>query len=75
MTKISPLIIIYSIVTVLSAAVANGQIVDGQTLFSDIPEYDFKQLKEMKTFLKPSELALLKEIADIKRKQNMVWGV
>jgi len=37
MTKISPLIIIYSIVTVLSAAVANGQIVDGQTLDIESP--------------------------------------
>ena len=59
----------------LPGVTVGRQIVDGQTLFSDIPEHDFKQLKEMKTFLKPSEIALLKEIAEIKRKNNMVWGV
>ena len=50
-------------------------IIEGQILYSEVPEDDFRAFKEMKKFLKPSEIALLKEIAEIKRKNNMVWGV
>ena len=59
----------------LPGVTVGRQVVDGQLLYSDIPEEDFKHFKDMKKFLKPPEIALLKEIADIKRKGNMVWGV
>jgi translation initiation factor 5B len=51
------------------------QVNEGDFLFTDIPEDDFKKLKEMKDHLSKNELAVLKEIAEIKRKDNPVWGV
>ncbi len=51
------------------------QIKEGDYLFTDIPEEHFKKLKELKKNLSKRELEVLKEIADIKRKDNPVWGV
>lgn len=51
------------------------QLVEGQEFYTDIPEEDFRKLKEMKEFLSASEKELLKEIAIIKRRHNPVWGV
>jgi translation initiation factor 5B len=51
------------------------QINEGDTLYSDIPEEDFRKLKGLKKHLSKEEIALLKEIALIKRKENPVWGI
>lgn len=50
------------------------QIEEGDLLYTDIPEEDFKKLKELKKHLSKMEIQILKEIAEIKRKDNPVWG-
>ncbi|RME78018.1 translation initiation factor IF-2 [Candidatus Woesearchaeota archaeon] len=51
------------------------QVEEGDILFADIPEEDFKKLKELKRFLKDSELEVMRELAELKRKNNPVWGI
>jgi len=51
------------------------QITENEIFLSDIPEKDFKKLKELKEHLSNEEKELLKEIAEIKRKENPVWGI
>jgi len=51
------------------------QINEGDTLYSFIPENEFRQLKEFKELLTKEERELMKEIAGIMRKNNPVWGV
>ncbi len=51
------------------------QIHEGDILYSAIPEEDFRKLKEYRKLLSKEEIEILKEIAEIKRKQNPVWGV
>ncbi len=51
------------------------QIEEGDFLYTNIPEEDYKKLKELKKHLSKMELSVLKEIAEIKRKNNPVWGV
>ncbi len=51
------------------------QLGEEETILSDIPESDFRKLKEVKEHLSREEKNLLKEIAEIKRKENPVWGI
>ncbi|MBT5343109.1 translation initiation factor IF-2 [Candidatus Woesearchaeota archaeon] len=51
------------------------QVDEGDFLYTDIPEEDFRKLKEMKKHLSKMEIEVLKEVAEIKRKNNPVWGV
>ncbi len=51
------------------------QINEGDILYSAIPEEHFRKLKEFKKYLTPEELGILKEIAEIMRNQNPMWGV
>jgi translation initiation factor 5B len=51
------------------------QIHEGDFLYTDIPEDDFKKLKELKKHLSKMETEVLKEIVEIKRRNNPVWGV
>ena len=51
------------------------QVKEGDFLYTDIPEEHFKKLKELKKHLSKRELEVLKEIAEIKRNDNPVWGV
>ena len=51
------------------------QINEGDILYSEIPEEDFKKLKEYKEYLSQDEKDTLKEIAQIKREYNPVWGI
>lgn len=51
------------------------QVQEGEYLYTDIPEQDFKKLKTLKKYLSPKEWELLKEIAEMKRKENPLWGV
>ncbi|MEA3429657.1 MAG: translation initiation factor IF-2 [Nanoarchaeota archaeon] len=51
------------------------QINENDILYAAIPEEDFKTLKELKKLLNNEQIEILKEIAEIKRKNNPVWGV
>jgi translation initiation factor 5B len=51
------------------------QINEGDILYSAVPEEDFRRFKEHKKLLSADEVELLKEIALIMRKGNVVWGV
>lgn len=51
------------------------QIEEGDFLYTDVPEEDFKQLKQLKKHLSDIEKNVLREIAEIKRRDNPVWGV
>ncbi len=51
------------------------QIHEEDILYSAVPEEDFRKLKELKKHLSPEEIGLLKEIAEMKRKDNPVWGI
>lgn len=51
------------------------QIKEGDILFTDISEEDFRKFKDLKSYLSDNEIEVLKEIAELKRKQNPLWGV
>ena len=51
------------------------QVNEGDFLYTDIPEDDFKKLKELKKYLSKTEVEVLKEIVEIKRRESPVWGV
>ncbi len=51
------------------------QINESDTLYSDIPEEEFKKFKELKEHLKEEQKMVLKEVAEIKRQENPVWGI
>lgn len=51
------------------------QVNEGDFLYTDIPEEDFVVLKSLKSHLSILETNVLKEIAEIKRKDNPVWGI
>jgi translation initiation factor 5B len=51
------------------------QIKEGDVLFSAVPEEDFRKFKEHKDLLEGWQKTLLKQIAEIMRRKNSVWGV
>ena len=51
------------------------QIHENDILYSAVPEEDFRKLKELKTHLSHEEIVVLREIAEIMRKNNPVWGI
>ena len=51
------------------------QILENDILISDISGEDFVNFKKLKKYLKNDDIILLKEIAEIKRRENPVWGV
>ena len=51
------------------------QINEGDILYSAVPEADFRKLKKLKKRLSPEEIEILKEIAEMKRKEHPVWGI
>ena len=51
------------------------QIHEEDILYSVIPEEHFRKFKEFKKLLTQEEIGLLKEIAEIMRNKNPVWGV
>lgn len=59
----------------LERVTVGRQVNEGDILLSVISEDDFRKLKEFKTSLTKEEIELLKEIAEIMRKDNPVWGV
>jgi len=59
----------------LDKVTVGRQVNEGDILYSAIPEEDFRKLKQLKSYLSKEDIELLKEIADIMRKKNPVWGV
>ncbi|MCP3682828.1 MAG: translation initiation factor IF-2 [bacterium] len=51
------------------------QLFEGDTLYSSIPEEDFRRLKNLKKFLEPEEKEILREIAQLMRADNPMWGI
>jgi translation initiation factor 5B len=51
------------------------QLHEEDILYSAIPEEHFKKFKEFKKYLSQEEIGILKEIAEIMRKHNPMWGV
>ncbi|MBT4334410.1 translation initiation factor IF-2 [archaeon] len=51
------------------------QIKEGDILYSDIPQDDFKKIKTLQKYLNRKEVETLKELAELKRKENPVWGI
>ncbi len=51
------------------------QISENDMLYSGIPEPDFRKLKTLKKYLKNDEVSVMKEIAEMKRKKNPLWGL
>jgi translation initiation factor 5B len=50
------------------------QIKEGDILFSATSEEDYRKLKDLKKNITPADIEILKEIAEIMRKDNPVWG-
>ncbi len=55
--------------------IVGRQLKEGDILYSDLTEDEFKKLKNLKKYMKADEIEVVKEIAEIKRKQNPMWGV
>jgi len=51
------------------------QIKEEDILIVDISEQEFKKLKVLKKYLTDEEISILKEIAEIKRKEKNTWGI
>ena len=51
------------------------QIDEGTVLYAAIPEEDFRKLRDLKGNLSDDQKVVLKEIAEIMRKENPLWGV
>jgi len=54
---------------------AGRQINEEDILYTDLKESDFRTLKKLKKYLNGDEIEILKEISEIKRKENPMWGV
>ena len=54
---------------------AGRQINEQDILYSSISESDFRELKRLKEYLSNDEISILKEIVEIKRRKNPVWGI
>jgi translation initiation factor 5B len=50
------------------------QIHPDDILYADVPEEDFKKLRDFKKYLSKDEIETIKEFAEIKRKDNPFWG-
>ncbi len=54
---------------------AGRQIHEEEIFFVDMNEDNFKRLKEFRKLLTTEEVTILKELAELKRKENNFWGV
>ncbi|MGV8171256.1 MAG: translation initiation factor IF-2 [Candidatus Woesearchaeota archaeon] len=59
----------------LPGVTVGRQITEGEIYYSAMPEADFRKLKTLTKYLSKEELTLMKEIAEIMRRNNPVWGV
>lgn len=59
----------------LPGIIIGRQLKEGETLLSEINEQEFTKYKEYKHILTEDDKELLKEIAQLMREKNPVWGV
>ncbi len=59
----------------ITGVTVGRQIEEGDILFSDIPEDDFKALKKLKKYLNPKEKDVMRELSEMKREDNPTWGI
>lgn len=59
----------------IEGVTAGRQIHEEDILYSNIIESEYLKFKKIKDFLEGHEKEVLKEIAEIKRQENPVWGV
>jgi len=59
----------------LPDAVVGRHIFEDQVLYTDVNEEGFKELKKLKSFLNHGQIEVLKEIINIKRTKNPLWGI
>ena len=59
----------------LPNVIAGRQLFEHDVLYSAIPEDQFRQMKTLTKFLRGDEIQVLKEIAEIKRKEQPLWGI
>ena len=64
-----------SVAIALPGITIGRQIKEGDILYTDLKEEEFKRFKKLKNYLKEDEIQALKEIAEKKRKYNPVWGI
>ncbi len=48
---------------------------EGDVFLVDVPERDFRELKKWAKLLSKDEISALKELAELKRKDNPIWGI
>ncbi|MBI2652950.1 translation initiation factor IF-2 [Candidatus Woesearchaeota archaeon] len=51
------------------------QVHEEDVLYSAIPEEHFRKLKEFKKYLTQEEINILKEVAEMMRQKNPMWGI
>lgn len=59
----------------LPGVMVGRQINEGDVLYSAISPEDFQKMKKLKQHLSPKEIEILKEIANMMREDNPVWGI
>jgi len=59
----------------IDGVVIGRQIHEKDILYVNLDEEQFRKLKEFKKQLEPHELEVLKEIAEIKRREQPLWGI
>jgi translation initiation factor 5B len=59
----------------LPGVTVGRQITENDIIYSGIPEPHFRKLKTLKQYLKKEEIEVMKEIAELKRRKNPLWGV
>lgn len=59
----------------ISGVTIGRQIDENDIIYSHITEEDFRKFKQLKKFLKDKEKEILKDVATMYRKDNVVWGV
>jgi translation initiation factor 5B len=59
----------------LTGVTVGRQISEGDIFYTYIPEQDFMEIKKLVKYLSKGEIEVLKEIAEMMRKNNPVWGV
>ena len=59
----------------LPGVMIGRQISEGDILYSAVPAEDFQKMKKLKRHLSAKEIEILKEIANMMREDNSVWGI
>jgi len=59
----------------LPGVMCGRQVNEGDIFYSAIPEDDFRKLKKLKKYLTEAEIQVMKEIAEIMRRESVVWGI